>query len=188
MTELVEQNLALVHHVVGRRWGAWRVRDPHRYEDMIAAGMHGLVCAARGFKPELGFKFSTYAFHAIERRVSHYLQRWLGKDGHRNHLLEADMARLSETDAPLTRSAGAASADVEPKVAAVRAAVFERLRAEIGPRKAEAALRLWFDQEDYLAVAHSLGKTRSALSVWLQGWPAKVRELIEDEVAREAIA
>lgn len=38
-------------------------------DNVMAAAFYGLLAAARGFKPELGFQFSTYATHAIRRHI-----------------------------------------------------------------------------------------------------------------------
>ncbi len=57
---LVTENLGLVHSCANR----FRGRGVE-YDDLFQAGCLGLVKAAAGFNPELGFKFSTYAVPAI---------------------------------------------------------------------------------------------------------------------------
>ncbi|MBR1810285.1 MAG: sigma-70 family RNA polymerase sigma factor [Clostridia bacterium] len=57
---LIEENLGLVRKCAGRFRG--RGID---YEDMYSAGCIGLIKAANGFDPSLGYAFSTYAVPAI---------------------------------------------------------------------------------------------------------------------------
>lgn len=57
---LVTENLGLVHSCANRFRG--RGVD---YDDLFQAGCVGLIKAAQGFNPDLGFRFSTYAVPAI---------------------------------------------------------------------------------------------------------------------------
>ncbi len=58
--ELISKNLGLVHSCANR----FRGRGIE-YDDLYSAGCLGLVKAANGFNPDLGFQFSTYAVPAI---------------------------------------------------------------------------------------------------------------------------
>lgn len=58
--ELISSNLGLVHSCANR----FRSKGIE-YDDLYSAGCLGLVKAADGFNPELGFAFSTYAVPAI---------------------------------------------------------------------------------------------------------------------------
>ncbi len=58
--ELISNNLGLVRSCANR----FRGRGIE-YDDLYAAGCLGLVKAANGFNPDLGFRFSTYAVPAI---------------------------------------------------------------------------------------------------------------------------
>ena len=57
---LAEENLGLVHLCANRFRG-----KGIEYEDLYSAGCLGLVKAAKGFDPERGVKFSTYAVPVI---------------------------------------------------------------------------------------------------------------------------
>lgn len=57
---LVEENLGLVHACANRFRG-----KGIEYDDLFSAGCLGLVKAADGFRPELGYAFSTYAVPAV---------------------------------------------------------------------------------------------------------------------------
>ena len=57
---LAEENLGLVHACANR----FRGRGAE-YEDLVQAGSVGLVKAAGGYDPALGYRFSTYAVPAI---------------------------------------------------------------------------------------------------------------------------
>ncbi len=64
---LVEENLPLVHHIVGRmtqRFPATFSRD-----DLVQAGALGLIEAVSRFDPDRGFAFSTFAGRRIEGAV-----------------------------------------------------------------------------------------------------------------------
>ncbi len=60
VNHLVTENLGLVHSCANR----FRGRGVE-YDDLFQAGCLGLVKAASGFNPDLGYKFSTYAVPAI---------------------------------------------------------------------------------------------------------------------------
>jgi len=57
---LVTENLGLVHSCANRFRGSGV-----EYDDLFQAGCVGLIKAAAGFDPSLGFRFSTYAVPAI---------------------------------------------------------------------------------------------------------------------------
>ena len=58
--QLITENLGLVHACANR----FRGRGVE-YEDLFQAGCVGLIKAASGFDPALGYRFSTYAVPAI---------------------------------------------------------------------------------------------------------------------------
>lgn len=66
---IIEQNLGLVGAVVGR----FQSNTDER-EDLFQVGSVGLIKALNRFDPELGFSFSTYAFHTILGEVRRYLR------------------------------------------------------------------------------------------------------------------
>ena len=45
-------------------------------QDLIEEGSFGLLNAARGYNPELGFKFSTYAWTCVERQIKNYIKNF----------------------------------------------------------------------------------------------------------------
>ena len=45
-------------------------------QDLIEEGSLGLLNAAKAFNPELGFKFSTYAWVSIERQIQKYIKNF----------------------------------------------------------------------------------------------------------------
>lgn len=57
---LITENIGLVHSCANRFKGRGV-----EYEDLFQAGCVGLIKAATGFDPDMGFKFSTYAVPAI---------------------------------------------------------------------------------------------------------------------------
>jgi RNA polymerase nonessential primary-like sigma factor len=67
---LVEANLGLVV-MLARRYQ----RPGVQLLDLIAEGNFGLMAATRGFDPELGFRFPTYAKWAVRRAIERALPR-----------------------------------------------------------------------------------------------------------------
>lgn len=59
-SSFIEENLGLVHACIGRFKG-----KGIEYDDLFSTGCVGLIKAKQAFKPELGFKFSTYAVPVI---------------------------------------------------------------------------------------------------------------------------
>jgi RNA polymerase sigma factor (sigma-70 family) len=45
-------------------------------DDLVGEGTIGLMAACEGFKPELGYQFSTYATLAIRRHMMKYIRRY----------------------------------------------------------------------------------------------------------------
>lgn len=66
---LLEENTGLVWSVVRRYMG--RGTDP---EDLYQLGCLGFLKAVRGFDPELGFQFSTYAVPKIAGEIRRFLR------------------------------------------------------------------------------------------------------------------
>ena len=70
--EIVKKNQALVTYIVNKYYSN---RKDHKNvrEDLLQEGTIGLLSAIEGFKPELGYKFSTYATWWIRQAVNNYL-------------------------------------------------------------------------------------------------------------------
>lgn len=92
---MVEKNIALVHHIVSRmteNFPAAVQRD-----DMVQAGLVGLIEATQRFDADRGFSFSTFAGRRIEGAVLDLLRRadWAPRSVRRNerqlHEMEAGM-------------------------------------------------------------------------------------------------
>ena len=73
MDDLITDNLTLVHYICNKVYRKYSAL--HEYEDIAGAGMIGLVKAAKSFKPELGYQFSTYACRVIEVSIMEYVRR-----------------------------------------------------------------------------------------------------------------
>lgn len=65
--ELLGRYLGLVHHAA--REMAPRVRDAVSLEELVSAGSLGLLQAMRGFEPERGLAFSTFAMRRIRGAI-----------------------------------------------------------------------------------------------------------------------
>lgn len=62
--ELVNKNLRLVHHLVGKLGVA-----PSDYDDIVSIGTIGLIKAAASFDTSKGYKFATYAGRCINNEI-----------------------------------------------------------------------------------------------------------------------
>ena len=64
----IAAHIGLVHHV------ARHYRSHAEFEDLIQAGMEGLIFAVDHFVPALGNEFSTYAVPCIRGSIQHHLR------------------------------------------------------------------------------------------------------------------
>ena len=74
-------NLNLVRKEARRQAAKWAGEEPagvedELYRDLVQAGVAGLRRAADGFRPELGYKFSTYAMPWIRKTVGKEAGKW----------------------------------------------------------------------------------------------------------------
>jgi Sigma-70 region 2 len=73
---LSAKSVALVaDHIWIAKEVARKYRDQVEYDDLVQQGTFGLYKAARKYKPESGFKFSTLAYPAVEWAIKDYLDR-----------------------------------------------------------------------------------------------------------------
>jgi RNA polymerase sigma factor (sigma-70 family) len=70
--EIAIKNQKLVTYVVNRFYNKKKEHKDLR-EDLLQEGRIGLLSAIDGFKPELGFQFSTYATWWIKQSINNYL-------------------------------------------------------------------------------------------------------------------
>jgi len=70
---LVKHNLPLVAYVA-RKHKARAESLGYSYEDMIQDGIFGLMTAADKYDPDMGFRFSTYAWRWISQSISRTMQ------------------------------------------------------------------------------------------------------------------
>lgn len=71
--ELVQRHFGLVHYLARRLHKT--LADEADYDELISAGMIGLLAAAEGFEPERGLSFSTYAATRIRGAMLDELRR-----------------------------------------------------------------------------------------------------------------
>src|SRR5262245_5332422 len=71
----VLEHLGLVHHLYQRLIATNHAVKQLGEVDAVGAGLVALCYAARGFKPEKGFKFSSYACRAIIREILYEAER-----------------------------------------------------------------------------------------------------------------
>ena len=78
---LVADNLNLVRKEARRQAAKWAGDEPAGVQeelcrDLVQAGVAGLRRAADGFRPELGYKFSTYAMPWIRKTIGEEARKW----------------------------------------------------------------------------------------------------------------
>jgi len=66
--QAIAQHVGLVHYV------ARRYTSHSDYEDLIQAGLEGLIYAVDHFDPTAGTEFSTYAVPSIRGSIQHYMR------------------------------------------------------------------------------------------------------------------
>lgn len=93
--QMVTENMGLAHAAAGR-FGAVGLE----YDDLFQIACVGLIKAARGFDPEYGVKFSTYAFPVIIGEIKQFLRddgqikvsRSVKELGYRSYKKEQELA------------------------------------------------------------------------------------------------
>src|SRR4051812_20421339 len=70
--EILLKNQKLVSYVVNKFYNKTKEHLSFR-EDLLQEGLIGLLSAIDGFKPELGFQFSTYAIYWIQQSINNFL-------------------------------------------------------------------------------------------------------------------
>ncbi len=71
--ELVQRHFGLVHYLARRLHKT--LADEADFDELVSAGMIGLLAAAEGFEPERGLSFSTYAATRIRGAMLDELRR-----------------------------------------------------------------------------------------------------------------
>lgn len=71
--QIVLKNQALVAYIINKYYSNKKELKERR-EDLLQEGILGLLSAIDGYKPELGFRFSTYSSWWIRQAVNAYLQ------------------------------------------------------------------------------------------------------------------
>jgi RNA polymerase sigma factor (sigma-70 family) len=69
--EIIKRNQPLITFIINKYYSK-KTFEKHK-DDLIQEGVFGLVDAIRGFDPERGFKFSTYATWWIRQAVNNYI-------------------------------------------------------------------------------------------------------------------
>lgn len=69
MAELVEENKGLVYHFVHQRIRKFQSYTSYQ-DDLIQAGMVGLIRAIKRFDESRGIEFSTFASHCVRNEIS----------------------------------------------------------------------------------------------------------------------
>lgn len=70
--KIVKQNQALVTFIINKYYSNKKEYEGLK-EDMIQEGIIGLLSAIEGYKPELGYRFSTYSTWWIRQAINNYL-------------------------------------------------------------------------------------------------------------------
>ncbi len=70
--QIVRQNQALVTYIINKYYNNKKEYTLLK-EDMMQEGIIGLLSAIEGYKPELGYRFSTYATWWIRQAINNYL-------------------------------------------------------------------------------------------------------------------
>jgi len=104
---LVEQNIALVHHVARKLQRA--LPADADFDDLISAGTLGLISAAESFEADRGLAFSTYAATRIHGAILDDLRRW----DHAPRSVRRRQRDMLRVQAELSRKLGRRPTDAE---------------------------------------------------------------------------
>ena len=109
--ELIEENLPLVRHIVGRL--ALSLPSHIDLDDLHSSGLVGLLNAVRHFDPQAGSSFGSYARVRIRGEIFDQLRRldWVPRSVHEKaRKIEATIAELELTNGELPSEAEVAAA------------------------------------------------------------------------------
>jgi RNA polymerase sigma factor (sigma-70 family) len=70
--QIVKKNQALVTYIINKYYSNKKDHNLLK-EDMMQEGIIGLLSAIEGYKPDLGYRFSTYATWWIRQAINNYL-------------------------------------------------------------------------------------------------------------------
>lgn len=70
--QIIQKNRPLVTYIVNKFYNSKKEHKLLR-EDLLQEGIIGLISAIEGYKPELGYKFSTYACWWVRQSINNYL-------------------------------------------------------------------------------------------------------------------
>lgn len=169
----------IAHHLMARLPPSVQV------EDLIQAGMLGLLDAARGFDPSLGVGFETYAGTRVRGAMLDEVRRndWVPRSVHRKARQAAQALRaVEQREGRAARDwevAAALGVDLEEygriqaDAAACRLLSMEDLRLEAG-EAAEQGVAPGVDRQDPLGALESSG-FRQGLIEAIEGLPERER-------------
>jgi RNA polymerase sigma factor (sigma-70 family) len=171
--DVVAANRGLVYDIVFKRSEARMSHD-----DQIQEGMIALANAVTCFKPELGWKFSTYAVWAIRRRLARmesrsnlvrvpgYLQSKRQKDNNLQRFARQSMRTIS-------MECVAADVDWQPAAKTndheMDGETAERIRSIVDelPSPERAVIRgLFFDGDKVFEISRSMGVHKSSVQYY----------------------
>ena len=121
---LVEANMNLVRKEARRQAKKWAGDEPsdvreELFRELVQAGVVGLQRAADGFRPELGYRFSTYAMPWIRKTVGAEARDW--RESYTHASLDAPVGEDGEaTVRDLCADEGAADPSEEADAASRR--------------------------------------------------------------------
>ena len=187
---LAEENVRLAYDVVYRykaRNLAVRVAvDKLGDERAVSEALYGLVKAARGYLPALGFKFSTYAFRVIVREVvgagracGRLTERWLNGKTERVPFLSqfGPVGLEGDEQEFIPDGRGGDSPYGEDELEVLRAAL-----GRIPEVERVVLIRRFFSRETLIEIGTSLGVSKEAIRQTQEKALARLRQMMmEDE-------
>ena len=143
----INDYIKLVHHIAHKyRWAG------ATHEELVSAGIEGLVEAKERFDPEVGTKFITYAHWWVRA----YIQKAVNSHIKNNHksLNQADSLGRQGIDKVETYEMADTASDMEPTIMRLLAALAPSERVIIG-RRFEFDYPISNNREDILKESRS---------------------------------
>lgn len=162
--------------------------DRAREEDLVQAGVVGLILAVDRFDPDLGVPFVAYAIPTIVGSIQHYLRdaapimraprRRAADDGFRV-VLVGDWPAVEATAGP---GAAVASSDRAIETAAQRVALVRLLRG-LGSRERRLIYLRFYEDETLAQIASRTGLSVSRVSRLIDRALVRLRDQLENQDA-----
>lgn len=176
----VEENMKLVRHVVNKHIKLFPKDDK---QDLYQVGYIGLIKASKGFNPDKGFKWSTYASKCILNEILMYKRR---ENKHKDVLsLDSPTGESDKEDKPTTLEEILIDKDniIEDRITyniAIKALNTEYRKKKFSDKTKKILWMYIFQDYTQYELAEQFGVSQAFISRKLSSFKNKLKEIMEN--------